>query len=109
MAKAVTALVPPLFLSAQTTDFDELAQGIPGWNTVFSQLSPGPFRGELDLVQLPDVTCYRIAANREILGRGAHVPGTFVFSVATQQQETSVWSGRPLRNGQVIFMGPKDT
>lgn len=109
MVKAVTAPDPPLFQGVQTTDFDELAQGVPGWDVAFSQLSPGPFYGALDLVKLPAVRCYRIALNREILGRGSRQPGTFLFSVSTQQQESSIWSGRPMRNGQVTFLGPNET
>jgi len=105
----VTASESPLVLSVRTTDFDKLAGGIPGWNADFSQVSLGSFRGELDLLMLRDVTICRIAGNREILARGAHRPGTFAFGVPSHRQETSILSGRPVRNGQVIFLGPEDT
>src|SRR5204863_9813730 len=93
----------------RTTNYDGLAPGIPGWDTAFSQLSPGPFRGELEFLKLPDVTFYRVSANREILARGSHLPGTFGFSVVTQQPVSSIWLGRPLGRDQVIFLGPKGT
>lgn len=109
MIQELTAPARPLFMAVHTSDFDELAQGIPGWDTVFSQLSPGPFRGELELLQLPEVTSYRIAANREILARGAHLPNTFAFSVVNQQPVSSIWSSRPVGKDQVIFLGPKGT
>jgi AraC family ethanolamine operon transcriptional activator len=109
MIQAIAAPLPPFALSVRTADFDELAQGIPGWDAVFSQLSPGPFRGEFDFLQLGAVTFCRIAANREILARGAHRPGTFGFGVPSLRQETSLLSGRLVHNGQVIFLGPEDT
>jgi AraC family transcriptional regulator, ethanolamine operon transcriptional activator len=109
MIQAVTAPVFPLALSVRTADFDELAQGIPGWDVVFSQVSPGLFRGEFDFLQLGAVSFCRVAANRDILARGAHRPGTFGFGVPTLRQETSLLSGRPVHNGQVIFLGPEDT
>ncbi|HZY88105.1 MAG TPA: helix-turn-helix domain-containing protein [Gemmataceae bacterium] len=109
MIQAVPAPVPPFALSVRTVDFDELAQGIPGWDAVFSQVSPGPFRGEFDFLQLGAVAFCRIAANREILARGAHRPGAFGFGVPTLRQETSLLSGQPVHDGQVIFLGPDDT
>src|ERR1019366_2095873 len=109
MIQELTAPARPLFMAVHTSDFNELAQGIPGWDAVFSQLSPGAFRGELELLQLPEVTSYRIAANREMLARGAHLPGTFAFSVVTQLPVSSIWSGRPVGKDQVIFLGPKGT
>jgi AraC family transcriptional regulator, ethanolamine operon transcriptional activator len=103
------ASAPIVSLTVETDDFDELAQGIPGWDAVFSQMSPGPFHGELNLVKLPEVTFYRISTNREILARGAHLPGTFAFSVVTQEPESAIWSGRHWSNDQVIFLEPGGT
>jgi AraC family ethanolamine operon transcriptional activator len=109
MLKANPSPVTSVSLSVSTNDFDELAQGIPGWDAAFSQMSPGPFHGELDLLKLPDVTFYRIATNREILARGSHLPGTFAFSVVTQEPESAIWSGRHWNNDQVIFLEPGGT
>ncbi len=55
------------------------------------------------------MTLYRIEANREMLARGSHLPGTFAFSVVTQQPISSVWSGEPLGKDQVIYLGPNGT
>jgi hypothetical protein len=108
MAPAVLAPLQPVAFSLRTKDFDELAQGIPGWDAVFSQVGPGSFRGEFDFLRLGAMNFCRISGNCEILARGAHRPGTFGFGVPTLQQRTTVVSGRPLQEGQVILLGPRD-
>jgi hypothetical protein len=108
MAQAILPPLHPLSFSLRTRDFDELAQGIPGWDAQFSQISPGAFHGEFDFLQLRDMNFCRIMGNHEILARGAHRPGTFAFGVPLLQQRTTILSGRPLHDGQIVFLGPKD-
>src|SRR5262245_23831730 len=108
MAQAILAPPQPLTFSLRTNDFDELAQGIPGWDAVFSQIGRGPFRGEFEYLKLGNINLCHIAGNREVLARGAHRPGTFAFGIPALRQKTAIVSGRPLHDGQVICLGPKD-
>jgi AraC family ethanolamine operon transcriptional activator len=108
---SLAAIVPelPLALSIRTTDFDELAQGIPGWDVVFNQVSAGAFRGVFDFLKLGGATFCRIEANREFVARGAHRPGTYGFGLPVFSQGKSMLAGRLINHGQAIFLGPEDT
>jgi AraC family transcriptional regulator, ethanolamine operon transcriptional activator len=109
MPLVAAASEAPLALSIRTSDFDELAQGIPGWDAVFNQVSSGAFRGAFDFLKLGGATFCRIEANREFVARGAHRPATFGFGLPILRQGKSMLAGRTIHDGQAIFLGPANT
>jgi hypothetical protein len=48
-----------LLQTLRTHDFDELAQAFPQWDLRFRQLGRGPFRGQLQFLQLGWIQVYR--------------------------------------------------
>lgn len=102
-------IVPPTLLSLKTNDIDALAQGIPGWDMSFSQVSPGRFAGSFELLPLPGITLCNIEANCEVLACGAHTPGTWGFGFPLQELLPSMVSGQQMKPGQIISLGPNQT
>lgn len=98
----------PLLISQQTSDFDQLASGIPGWNTAFSQISKGPFRGQIELLNFDGFTICNIGANRQLLVRGEHRPDTFGFGFPDFSSNEVSYAGQKMKPGQVISLGPDE-
>jgi len=63
-----------LLQTLRTRDFDELAAAFPRWNLRFRQFGRGPFRGQLQLLQLGGIQVFRVAVNRMIRIEGWPLP-----------------------------------
>lgn len=96
----------PELISVQTTDFDVMAQGLPGWQVEAIQMGHGPFDGRMDLANFFGFTFCQLTMNREVLVRGNHRPGTFGFGFPRIQAQPTSVSGRAMKSGQVISLGP---
>ena len=59
-----------LLQALSTPDFDELSQAFRRWDLRIRQLGRGPFRGQLQFLQLGGAQVFRAAVNRR-----AHVEG----------------------------------
>jgi AraC family ethanolamine operon transcriptional activator len=89
-----------------TQDFDELADALPRWHLRCRQLGRGPFRGQLQVLQLGAVQVFRIAANRRLHFDGRPPPDSFGCFPVLVANENAVWGGRRLKTGQVRVGGP---
>lgn len=94
------------FVSVQTTDFDQIANGFPGWDQHYTQISGGPFRGRVALAQAGRFQLYEVAGNRAILARGASPANTYAFSPVQERNAGAIWRGRTLHTGLVNIRKP---
>lgn len=67
-----------------TTDLDRLAGGQAGWRLQYEQLSPGPYLGEVTLVQLPGLRVVAERHNRALRQRGQLGADVFGFALAAE-------------------------
>jgi AraC family ethanolamine operon transcriptional activator len=95
-----------LLQTLRTRDFDELAGAFPRWNLRFRQLGRGPFRGQLQLLQLGGIQVFRVAVNRMMHIEGWPPPGGFGCCPVLATNENAVWGGRRLKTGQVRVFDP---
>jgi hypothetical protein len=63
-----------LLQTLRTRDPDELAEGFRRWDLRFRQLGGGPFRGELQFLQLGATQILRASGNRRLQARGSLPP-----------------------------------
>jgi AraC family ethanolamine operon transcriptional activator len=90
----------------RTQDFDELAHALPRWDLRCQQLGRGPFKGQLQVLQLGGIQVFRIAANRILHFEGWPPPDSFGCFPVLPANENAVWGGRRLKTGQVRVSGP---
>jgi AraC family transcriptional regulator, ethanolamine operon transcriptional activator len=90
----------------RTRDFDELAQAFQGWDLRIRQLGRGPFRGQLQFLQLGEIQVFRASANRRVHVEGWPPPGCFGCAPVVAANENAVWRGRRLKAGQVRVQVP---
>ena len=95
-----------LLQTLHTREFDELAGAFPQWNLRFRQFGRGPFRGQLQFLQLGGIQVFRVAVNRMIHVEGWPPPGSFGCAPVLAANENAVWGGRRLKVGQVRVFDP---
>jgi len=95
-----------LLQSLNTGDFDELAEAFLRWDLRIRQLGRGPFRGQLEFLQLGGIQVFRVAVNRKIHVEGWPPPGSFGCAPVLAANENATWRGRRLNAGQVRVLVP---
>ena len=92
--------------SLHTEDFCELQEALTDWDQEYFQLSPGKFKGSVELVQVGATQIMRECWGRKIRYRGTTPPGAFGFALALEQTETSDWVGYKADRDTVILQAP---
>jgi AraC family ethanolamine operon transcriptional activator len=95
-----------LLQTLRTRDPDELAEGFRLWNHRFRQLSGGPFRGGLALLQLERIQIFRASCNRRLHAQGSPPPGSFGFAPVLPKNEGAIWRGRRCKTNQFVALVP---
>ena len=95
-----------LLQTLSTRDPDELAQGFRRWDLRFRQLGGGPFRGQLQFLQLGGTQILRAAGNRRLQAQGSLPPGSFGFAPVLPRNAGAIWRGRRCKTGQVVTIDP---
>jgi AraC family ethanolamine operon transcriptional activator len=95
-----------LLQTLRTRDSDELAAGFRRWDLRLRQLGGGPFRGELQLLQLGRAQILRASGNRRLQAQGSLPPGTFGFAPVLPRNAGARWRGRRCQTGQVVTIDP---
>jgi AraC family transcriptional regulator, ethanolamine operon transcriptional activator len=85
----------------KTRDFDEMTERFPQWDLRFRQLGRGPFRGQLQFLELGGIQVFRVATNRMIHIEGWSPASSFGCFPVLAANENAVWGGRRLKAGQV--------
>jgi AraC family ethanolamine operon transcriptional activator len=95
-----------LLRTLSTRDFDELAQAFQRWDLRIRQLGRGPFRGQLQFLQLGGIQVFRAAVNRRVHVEGWPPSVCFGCAPVLDVNENAVWRGRRLKAGQVRVAVP---
>jgi AraC family transcriptional regulator, ethanolamine operon transcriptional activator len=95
-----------LLQKLKTGDIDEMAEGFPRWDLRFRQLGRGPFRGQLQFLDLGEIQVFRTAVNRMVHVEGWPPPPSFGCAPVLPANENAVWRGRRLKAGQVRVLFP---
>lgn len=72
----------------QTLDIEEHAQGMPGWQLRYDQLTAGRFSGELTELRLGGMQLIRDRANQAMAKNGAAWAGSISFSMPLHSADT---------------------
>jgi AraC family ethanolamine operon transcriptional activator len=95
-----------LLQTLRTRDFDELAEAFPRWDLRFRQLGRGPFRGQLQFLELGGIQVFQVATNRMTHIEGWPPARSFGCFPVLAANENAVWGGRRLKAGQVRVFDP---
>jgi AraC family ethanolamine operon transcriptional activator len=87
--------------TVKTRDFDEMTERFPQWDLRFRQLGRGPFRGQLQFLELGGIQVFRVATNRMTHIEGWPPASSFGCFPVLAANENAVWGGRRLKAGQV--------
>lgn len=98
----------PLLRSVLSTDADEHAQHLVGWNQTYEQLSRGRFTGRLDELWLDGLQLFRERTNHEMLETGAPWPGSRTFGIPLVMHGSAVFQGKPMPLDMILTLGPED-
>jgi hypothetical protein len=78
---------------------DELAEGFRRWDLRFRQLGGGPFRGQLQFLQLGGTQILRASGNRRLHAQDSLPPASFGFTPMLPRNEGDIWRGRRCQTG----------
>lgn len=87
------------------TDIDQLRALFSNWRGKFEQLSAGRFAATLQVVRGDRVRAIAIDANQRVILRGADAADRVSLYPVTAACGASLWQGRRLDPGQVVFHG----
>nr|WP_316640302.1 helix-turn-helix domain-containing protein [uncultured Roseateles sp.] len=82
--------------AAQSFDVDQHAAAQPEWQLKYDQLSRGPFRGSIELVQLPGLRLVHEQANCGTRQRGQIGTGHYGFAMHTELNGATFFNGQAL-------------
>ena len=94
------------FSSLRTDDFDELGEASKDWDLSYAQLSPGSFKGGIDLVQIGTRQIVREFWGQKIRYQGTAPPEAFAFALPFYQKGATKWVGMPAHNDDIVLQAP---
>ena len=74
-------------------DVEEHVQIVKPWEMILRQMSPGPFHGQLEYLQVNGMLIYREHWTRSILATGATPEGYFMFGSPLAPRNHIDWCG----------------
>jgi AraC family ethanolamine operon transcriptional activator len=95
---------PPLIARDETADVEEQATLLRGWNQQYQQISPGPFRGELEQIHLDGVRLFRESTTQRVHQAGAHRAGELTMVLPLRLSEPQRWRGMSVGVGDIAFL-----
>lgn len=93
-------------ISLKTSDLLELQDSAIGWDQQYSQLSPGKFKGALELREIGSRQIGREYFGRKVLYQGAAPCGRFAFALPIDQPGCANWVGKTVDSTTVIIQAP---
>ncbi|MCK9812704.1 MAG: helix-turn-helix domain-containing protein [Candidatus Pseudomonas colombiensis] len=101
-APASAALMTAPLQRFHTSDIDQHAQNMGGWQVRYDQLSPGRFDGELIELRADWMQLVRDRSNQAMLKSGAAWEGAITFSVPLSAQGPVFCSGHPIHEPSLL-------
>lgn len=98
--------IPLAHASLQTNDFDQLCEAAEAWDQRYTQMSPGEFRGRIDLTQINGREVMRERWGRRIRYRGSPPPGTFALAFRLAGAGRVNWLGHDADRDGVVIQAP---
>lgn len=101
-ASGGTGLMAAPLQRFHTSDIDQHAQNMGGWQVRYDQLSPGCFSGELIEFRAGWMQLVRDRSNQAMLKSGAAWEGAITFSVPLSAQGPVFCSGHPIHEPSLL-------
>ncbi|HQU49646.1 MAG TPA: helix-turn-helix domain-containing protein [Casimicrobiaceae bacterium] len=101
-------LAPWSITHATSSDVDEQAANLRGWDQVYEQLSPGRFVGSLHEIRFPGVQLFRETTNQAVHEAGAPRGGSRAIGVPMRLAGASRFRGAAVDADALITLGSAD-
>lgn len=89
---------------SRSTDIDEHAAALPGWEQCYTQLDSGPFRGSLTQVDLPGVSLFTEDTNLKLRQEVVPPKNSIVFGFPLAGSAPALYRGHPVGTGSVLVV-----
>lgn len=90
----------------ETHDLIEHQEAADLWDVFFRQVSPGPFHGQVEYVQLNGIIFYRESWNLKVVANGETPKGYFMFGGSVSPERTVDWCGNMATREHLAFGRP---
>ena len=91
-----------------STDIEEQAASLGGWNQVYEQMTPGPFVGRLHELRFSGVQLFRESSNQAVHECGTPWPGSRAVGVPAAMNGTALFRGQPTDVDTLVTLGPDE-
>ena len=85
-----------------STDVDEHAASLSDWSQKYEQVSPGRFKGRLDVLSLGPVQVFRETMHQAVLMRTATAPNIVAVGAPVGDQSQGWFCGRPVDETHIV-------
>ena len=89
-----------------STDIEEQAASLNGWNQVYEQMTPGRFVGKLHELRFSGVQVFRETSNQAVHESGTPWPGSRAVGVPIHMEGTALFCGQPVDTDALVTLGP---
>jgi AraC family ethanolamine operon transcriptional activator len=89
---------------ARSTDIDDQAAMLGGWEQRYIQYENGSFEGSVQALTLPNSTLFRKSTNRKLHKRFAPPPSETAFAVMLGGSDPALFQGRQVGPGDVLLI-----
>ena len=91
-----------------STDIEEQAASLDGWNQVYEQMTPGPFVGKLHELRFSGVQLFRETSNQAVHECGTPWRGSRAVGVPVGMSGTALFRGQPIDVDALVTLGPDE-
>jgi AraC family transcriptional regulator, ethanolamine operon transcriptional activator len=91
-----------------STDIEEQATNLDGWNQVYEQMTPGPFIGNLHELHFAGVQLFRETSNQAVHESGTPWTGSRAIGVPVNMEGAGLFRGHAVDAESVVTLGPDE-
>lgn len=92
--------------SLETNYFDELCASADGWDQDYFQMSPGSFKGGLEMTMVGSAQTMHERWGRKVSYQGTAPSGSYGFALPLQMSEPGNWNGHQTTFNSVVIQLP---
>ena len=101
-------IAPYAVTRVTSTDIEEQAASLGGWNQVYEQMTPGPFVGRLHELRFSGVQLFRESSNQAVHECGTPWPGSRAVGVPAAMNGAALFRGQPTDVDTLVTLGPDE-